>query len=222
MPGSGGSVTPSRAASSTLTVIILTFNESRHIERCIRSAQRVADDILIVDSFSTDDTVAIARRLDARVLQNPWKNHATQMNWALANGRSGALGHAARCGRVLDDQLAAGIIPAIADADDDIGAFALNRRIRFLGHPIRHGGMAPLSVTRLWRDGWARCESRWMDEHMVLSRGRIVRLPGLLIDDNLNSLAWWTQKHNDYSSREAIDVLDRRTGLAWRTRWSGA
>ncbi len=207
-------VTSHRAHAPTLTVVILTFNESRHIERCIRSAQRVADDILIVDSFSTDDTVTVARRLDARILQNSWTNYSTQMNWALANGaiRSDWVMRL-DADEFLDDQLAAGIIPAIAGADDDIGAFEFNRRIRFLGHPIQHGGMAPLWVTRLWRNGQARCESRWMDEHMVLSGGGIARLPGLLIDDNLNSLAWWTHKHNDYSSREAIDVLDRRHRL---------
>lgn len=52
-----------------------------------------------------------------------------------------------------------------------------------------------------------------MDEHMVLSSGRVARLPGFIIDDNLNSLTWWTQKHNHYASREAVDLLDREYGL---------
>ena len=214
MPASHGSVPHGRPSASILTVVILTFNESRHIERCIRSAQRVADDILVVDALSTDDTVALARRLGARVMQNSWRNHSTQMNWALANGgiRSDWVMRL-DADEYLDEQLVSNVKPAIANAGGDIGAFELNRRIRFLGHPIRHGGMAPLWVTRLWRKGRAHCESRWMDEHMVLSNGKISRVPGLIIDDNLNSLAWWTAKHNDYSSREAIDVLDQRHGL---------
>jgi hypothetical protein len=65
-------------------------------------------------------------------------------------------------------------------------------------------------VTRFWRNGHAACEARWMDEHMVLSSGRVARLPGSLVDENLNSLTWWTQKHNHYASREAVDLLDRK------------
>lgn len=214
MPASHGSVPQDQASTSTLTVIILTLNESRHIERCIRSAQHVADDVLVVDALSADDTVAMARGLGARVLQNPWRNHSTQVNWTLANGgiRTDWVMRL-DADEFLDEQAASNLKPAIASAADEIGAFELNRRIRFLGHPIRHGGMAPLWVTRLWRNGRAYCESRWMDEHMVLSEGKISRVAGSIIDDNLNSLGWWTAKHNDYSSREAIDILDQRHGL---------
>lgn len=66
-----------------LTAIILAFNETIHIERSIRSAQRVADQILVIDSFSTDDTVSKAKKLGARVLQHKWINYATQLTWAL-------------------------------------------------------------------------------------------------------------------------------------------
>lgn len=195
----------------TLTAVILTYNESLHIERCIRSARRVAADILIVDSFSTDDTVALARTLDARFVQHPWTNHAVQMNWALVNG--GIESHWVMridADEYLDDELAAGLRHAIEHAPDTVGGFEINRRIRFLGRTIRHGGMAPLWVTRVWRNGWAVCENRWMDEHMVLTRGATARLRGALIDENLKPLAWWTQKHNDYSSREAVAELDQR------------
>ncbi len=206
--------------AASLAVVILTYNEALHIERCIRSAQGVAREILVVDSYSTDDTVARAQQLGARVLQNPWVNHATQMNWALQNGgvrRAWVMRlDADEC---LDEALVAALGPALAAAGDDVGGFEINRRIRFLGSDIRHGGMAPLWVTRVWRNGRARCEARWMDEHMVLSAGRVARLPGAIVDDNLNSLTWWTQKHNLYASREAVDLLDRRyrLGLADET-----
>ncbi|PYR93208.1 MAG: glycosyltransferase family 2 protein [Acidobacteria bacterium] len=197
-----------------LTVVVLTFNESLHIERCVRSAQRVADDILVVDSYSTDGTVQQARRLGARVLQNKWQNYATQMNWALERGdicsdwvmRLDA-------DEVLDERLVSAIAHVLESPEQAIGGFEVKRRIRFLGQEIRHGGMAPMWVTRLFRNGSARCEARWMDEHMVILEGRIARLPGSLIDDNLNSLTWWTQKHNQYASREAVDLLDRQYGL---------
>ena len=204
--------TPDRPV--TLTVLILTYNEALHVERCVRSAQRVADEVLVVDSYSTDATVDIARRLGARVLQNGWTNYATQLNWSLQNGSI----HTDWVMRLdadeyLDDRLLGSLRRALSEAPEAVGGFEVNRRIRFLGREIRHGGMAPLWVTRVWRNGWARCEARWMDEHIVLSRGRISRLPGAIVDDNLNTLTWWTQKHNLYANREAVDLLDRRYGL---------
>ena len=198
----------------TLTAIILTYNESPHIERCIRSVGRVADEVLVVDSYSADDTVALARTLDARVLQHSWTNHAVQTNWALANGNiESDWVMRIDADEYLDETLAAGLRIAIERAPETVGGFEVDRRIRFLGRTIQHGGMAPLWVTRIWRNGWARCESRWMDEHMVLTRGRIARTAGALIDENLQPLAWWTQKHNDYSSREAIDLLGQQFQL---------
>ena len=198
----------------SLTVIILTYNESLHIERCIRSALQVAREILVVDSVSSDDTVERAKELGARVLHNQWTNYATQMNWALDHGDI----HSDWVMRLdadefLDETLTGALREALTTASLDIGGFEINRRIRFMGREIKHGGMAPMWVMRFWRNGWARCESRWMDEHMVLSRGRVVRLSGAVIDENLNSLTWWTQKHNAYASREAVDLLGAKYRL---------
>lgn len=67
----------------TLTVIILTRNEALHIARAIRSVQRIADRILVIDSGSTDDTVAIAHAHGAEVLVHPFVTQAKQFNWAL-------------------------------------------------------------------------------------------------------------------------------------------
>lgn len=199
---------------ANLTVIILTFNEYLHIERVIRSAQQVAQDILVVDSFSTDDTVKLARKLGARVLQNAWVNHSVQLNWALAQGdiRSEWVMRL-DADEYLDEELIH-ILPATLErAKQDVGGFEMNRPTTFLGKRIRHGGMWPQWLLRVWRNGWARCESRWMDEHVVLDRGTVARISGLIIDDNHNYLTWWVQKHNQYASREAVDLLDQKFGL---------
>lgn len=65
-----------------LSVIILTYNEEIHLQRCIENIQSLAKDIFIVDSFLTDKTLAIAKRLNVNVFQNKWENnHAKQFNW---------------------------------------------------------------------------------------------------------------------------------------------
>ena len=69
-----------------ISVIILTYNEEQHIERCIKSLLPFAKEIFLVDSFSTDKTVEIAQNLGAKIYQNPWpNNHAIQFNWGLEN-----------------------------------------------------------------------------------------------------------------------------------------
>ena len=72
-------------STPSISVIILTFNEEQHIERCLRSLQGIADTIFVVDSFSTDNTCALATALGAKVYQNKWVNYSTQFNWGLAN-----------------------------------------------------------------------------------------------------------------------------------------
>lgn len=208
--------------TADLTVIILTFNETLHIERCVLNALRVRNKILVVDSYSTADTVALAQRLGARVLQHTWTNHASQMNWALENGDI----HSEwvmmlDADEFLDETLIAWLNRSLASAPVGVGGFEVNRRIRFMGRDIYHGGMALLWGTRFWRNGRARCEARWMDEHMVLSSGRVARLAGAIVDDNLNSLTRWTQKHNLYANREAVDLLDRRHQLGLADETSG-
>ena len=81
------------------------------------------------------------------------------------------------------------------------------RRMAFMGRQINHGGIFPAYMLRLFRLGQGAIEDRWMDEHIKV-KGDTVVLKGELIDDNLNSLTWWTEKHNKYASREAVDLLN--------------
>src|SRR3954467_856083 len=66
-------------------VIILTFNSSDTLPQTIRSAQRVSDEIYVIDSFSHDNTVALAESLGARVLSHAFENYGKQRNWAIEN-----------------------------------------------------------------------------------------------------------------------------------------
>jgi len=82
----------------------------------------------------------------------------------------------------------------------------------FLRRPIRHGGVFPIRIVRLFRHGRGRCEARWMDEH-ILADGPVVAFSGEILDDNLKPLDAWTEKHNAYASREVVDILAREHRL---------
>ncbi len=218
---------------SSLTVIIMTYNEKLHIERSIKSAQRVACEVVVIDSFSTDGTDEMARSLGAVIVQNPWINHATQLNWALKHVliRTDWVMRL-DADEYLDDELVLTLSKVLKAAATDLFGLEISRPTTFLGRRILHGGMMPMWLLRVWRKDVASCEQRWMDEHMVIPNGRIQRIAGNIVDDNLNHRSWWVDKHNRYASREAVDLLLMRhrgnssvhssqglKGQASRKRW---
>lgn len=189
-------------------VLIVTFNEAQHIERCIGSVRRLAAKVVVVDSHSTDDTRERAAVLRAEVHEHDWVNYATQVNWALDHVVSGASWvMRLDADEYVTPELAEAIERELPRQGEDVTGLSVRRRMTFLGRPMKHGGVGHRRMLRLWRSGVGRCEERWMDEHIVLRRGRVAELPALLIDDNLNTLTWWIEKHNKYASREAIDAL---------------
>lgn len=191
-----------------LVAIVLTLNEERHLARCIASVQALASEIVVVDCFSTDATLEIARAQGARVIQNEWVNHATQFNWALTQMEADT-DWVLRldADEVLTPALVTEIQARLPTLGPDIDGVYCSRRMTFQGRPIRHGGVFPVRVLRLFRHGRGQCENRWMDEHIKVA-GPTVEFIGELIDDNLQSLTWWTAKHNQYASREAVDLLN--------------
>ena len=191
-----------------LVAVILTFNEERHLARCIASVQSIATEIVVVDCFSTDATLAIARSHGARVLQRAWVNQAVQFNWALTQ-LDPETDWVLRidADEVLTPGLVAEIQARLPLFGPEIAGVHCGRRMTFQGRLIRHGGVFPVRVLRLFRHGRGQCENRWMDEHIKVD-GPTVDLRGEIIDDNLHSLTWWTAKHNSYASREAVDLLN--------------
>ena len=196
-----------------LTAIILTYNEERHLARCIESLAVVADRIVVADCFSTDATLEIARAHGARVVQRAWVNYAAQFNWALTQldaGTEWVLRIDAD--EVLTPELAAALQARLPTLNPEIDGVTFGRRMTFQGRLIRWGGVFPVQVLRVFRHGRGECEKRWMDEHIKVA-GPTVAVAGELIDDNLQPLTWWTEKHNQYASREAVDLLNLEYGF---------
>ena len=191
-----------------LVAVILTFNEERHLARCIASVKEIASAIVVADCFSTDATLDIARAQGARVIQQEWVNYAIQFNWALTQldpDTDWVLRIDAD--EVLTPELRAEIQSRLPATGSEMDGVYCSRRMTFQGRLIRHGGVFPVRVLRLFRYGRGQCENRWMDEHIKVA-GPTVEFTGELIDDNLQSLTWWTAKHNQYASREAVDLLN--------------
>ena len=194
--------------NSSIAVIILTYNEEIHIERCIRSAQAVSNEIIVVDSFSTDSTCEIAERMGAVVYRHEFENQAKQFNWAIENCNINAQWiWRLDADEYIEPSLAQKALLAIENIANDVNGIYVNKKIVFMGQPLLHGGWYPAPQIKIIRKGFGASEDKWMDEHLVIFSGNTIYVDGDQTDDNLNDLTWWSHKHVNYASREAINTL---------------
>jgi glycosyltransferase involved in cell wall biosynthesis len=191
-------------------VILLSFNSEDTLGATIASAKRVSEEIFVVDSFSTDGTVELARSFGATVVQHPFEHYGAQRNWAIDNlpiSRAWQLHLDAD--EWMDDQLVTAIL-ALPDEPEHTGYF-LPRYLRFLGRILRHGGMSPTWHLRLFRTGVGRCEDRKYDQHYLLTSGTSGQLQGVMIDDIRMPLTEWIARHNRWADGEVAELNSGNT-----------
>jgi glycosyltransferase involved in cell wall biosynthesis len=209
-----------------VSVLVLTLNEEVNLPDCLASVAW-ADQVLVVDSFSTDATVAIARAHGADVVEHAFENYSRQRNWALDTL---PLRHDWVLFLDADErvtpELGAEIAAVVRGASEDgPRGYYLNRRLIFLGTWIRHAGWYPSWNLRLFRHRFGRYEDRAVHEHVVL-RGRAGYLRHDLIHADGRGLEAFIDRHNRYSTLEARARLQaargRSDGGRLAGRWLGS
>lgn len=161
----------------TLSVVVITYNEAQNIGRCLNGVQGLADEIIVLDSFSTDNTCELARQLGARVEQHAFDGHVEQKNRAR---------HLAGCDWVLsldaDETPDARLIESIRRVKEDKltgDAFTMNRLNFYCGRPIKTCGWYPDRKLRLWRRGSGAWTGRNPhDRYEVPADKQVVQLEG--------------------------------------------
>lgn len=131
-----------------ISLVIIAFNEEDKLANCINSAKEVVDDILVVDSYSTDQTVLIAGSLGARVIQNPFEGHIEQKNFALQNAYYEHV-LSLDADEALSEQLRNNILKIKSNWQAD--AYKMNRLTSYCGKWIRHGTWYPDRKIRLFK-----------------------------------------------------------------------
>lgn len=197
-----------------ITTIILTYNEEKHMKRCIEHAKRTAKRIYVVDSFSTDRTCEIAEECGAVVLQNKYVNQAQQFQWALDNCKIDTeWTMRLDADEYLSPELEKEMEERLPQLDKNVTGVYLRLGVIFMEHLLKHGYIKDVTILRLWRTGTAYMEQRWMDERCVLKEGESVTFKHRFIDHNLNGLSFFTAKHNNYSNREVMVYFSQELGL---------
>jgi glycosyltransferase involved in cell wall biosynthesis len=130
-----------------LSVVIITKNEEHNIGRCLTSVLPIADDIVVVDSFSTDGTERIVRDHGARFVQHAFEGHIRQKNWAITQARFPWV-LSLDADEALDERLVSAIAQVKRSGTAD--GYSMNRLTNYCGDWIRHGGWYPDTKLRLW------------------------------------------------------------------------
>lgn len=192
-----------------LTVIILTMNEEKNIEKCINSIKDIANRIVVVDSGSKDKTVEIAKELGAEVYINQFKNYATQFNWGIDNTSINTKWILRLdADEVIPPELAKEMCIAMnKHSDDDVNGLVIKLRKFFLGRWLRYGGTYPFKKLMLFKNGIGRIEDRNMDEHTILSSGKTIELRHDALHYDFKDITHYIKKHNWYSTREVQDYI---------------
>ena len=203
------------------SVIILAYNSVDTIGTTLAQAREVSDDLYVVDSFSTDDTVVLCRQHGAEVVQHAFQSYGEQRNWAMGNLN---LRYPWQLHLDADERLTPELIASIRSLPEDPAndGFLVARLVEFLGRQLRHGGMSPTWHLRLFRNGCGRCEERKYDQHFYLSQGTALQLRGFMIDEIRMSLSEWTARHNRWSDAEVSEQTSAPEGIRIRPRfWGG-
>lgn len=201
------------AVKLPISVIVLAFNEEKNIEDCLRSVAGWVDAIYVVDSFSTDKTLELAKKYTSNIYQNPFRNYSQQRNWALANLPFKSpwvfnLDADHRVDELLRDELQtffSGPVP------EKVNGLLITRKAIFMGRWIKHGGHYPVYHSALFRTGTGRCEDRLYDQHFVVE-GHLEKVRGNIVDIISDSLTKFTDRHNKWASLEAEEQLSGEGG----------
>lgn len=189
---------------SAVTVIILTYNEEKNIKACLDSIIGFSDHVFVVDSGSTDKTLAIVESFGVNITTHPFENYAQQRNWALHNlpiTTDWILNIDAD--HRLTSELKANIYEQLEKGiPDDVNGFLASRRTMFMGKWIKYGGHYPTYHAVMFRRGFGKCEEKLYDQHFLVN-GKTIKLKGDIIDLITESLTTFTERHNKWSSLEA-------------------
>ncbi len=188
---------------SKLSVITLALNEEHNIAACLESV-RWADEIIVVDSGSTDKTVEMAKKYTDKVLTVEWRGYGATKNFALAQSLGDWVLWLDADERVPEG-LAQEIQQVIREDNETFAAFSVARRAYFLGKWIRHCGWYPGRVTRLFRKAKARFTENNVHEQVVID-GPVGELKNDLLHFTDPNLEHYFHKFNRYTTLAAQDV----------------
>lgn len=196
-----------------ISAVIITFNEARNIGRCLESLAGIADEIVVVDSFSTDDTENICRARGARFIQHNFEGYIEQKNWALAQAHY-PLVLSLDADEALGEQLRASILAVKNDVQYE--GYTMNRLTNYCGQWIRHSGWYPDRKLRLFD----RRKGQWggtnpHDRVDMQPGSRVAHLDGDLLHYSYYSVDEHIERARKYADIAARAMYTQGKRASW-------
>lgn len=195
-----------------ISAIIITKNEAENIGRCLQSLQGVADELIVLDAFSEDETVEIATSLGARVIQREWEGFAASKNFA----NSQAI-HDYILSLDADEELSEKLREAILGVKSSLtAAYSFNRLTQYAGKWIRHCGWYPDVKLRLFPKEGTQWEGEFVHETLTLSpEVKMSHLKGDLYHYSIKSVEDHLERINRYTNLSAEEMFQRGKRASW-------
>lgn len=193
-------------SEKSLAVIILSFNEEKNIAQALDSVVGWANEIIVVDSFSTDRTVEIAASYGCQIYQNRFESFSKQRNFAIEMiPIKSEWIFFLDADEWIPRELKLEIDDRLTQNPTENGFF-IKWRFIWMGKWIRRG-YYPTWILRLFRKGAGRCEERKVNEHFIVD-GAVDYLLNDMIHEDQKGVGEWISKHNRYATFEALDLLE--------------
>lgn len=191
-----------------ISAVIITYNEERNIERCLASVVPVVDEIVVVDSCSTDRTQILCERFGAKFITESFRGYRDQKNFAVENASFDMI-LSLDADEALTDVLASEIL-AIKASGPEADAYAVNRLNNYCGTFVRHGQWVPDRKIRLWDRRKGKWEGGSLHELVVMKKGaKVHRLSGELLHYTYSSLSEQLSQYNNFSSIAALELFEQ-------------
>ncbi|MFC2156733.1 glycosyltransferase family 2 protein [Acidobacteriota bacterium] len=185
-----------------ISAVLIVRNEEKKLDAALKSLQDVVDEIIVVDSCSTDDTVKIAKRYTNHVFEKTWTNYAEQKNYANQKASHEWI-LSLDADERLSDELAAEIKTLKSSVAEPVEAgFSMPRQVFYLGRWIRHSAWYPDRKVRLFRKDQAAWEGEYIHESLVI-KGDVRRLNGVLHHFTYNNIRDHLDRINQFSDLAA-------------------
>ncbi len=188
-----------------ISAVIITFNEEDRLPDALASLREVADEVVVVDSYSTDRTMEIAREAGARVMQNRFEDYGRQKNFAMAQAGSEWI-----LNLDADERVSPELQRAIAGLKEgatpqNASAFAIKRKTFYLGRWIRHSGWYPDRKIRLFRKNAAAWQGRIHERLEV--QGVVASLDGDILHFTYRDIGDHVRRLDRYSAFQAEEIV---------------
>jgi glycosyltransferase involved in cell wall biosynthesis len=182
----------------TISAVIITFNEEKNIERCLLSLQGVAEEIVVVDSNSTDNTEAICRKFGVQFVRQAWLGYGAQKNFANLLA-AGDYILSMDADEALSDRLKKSILEIKQKPEAD--AYSMNRLNNYCGKKwVRHCGWYPDTKVRLWKKGMVEWTLDELHEMPLLPAGiTVLPLTGDLLHYSYHTISEHITQLNRYA-----------------------